>query len=66
MRALKEKYVTDQDGSRVAVMLDVTEYEEILTELEELDSIRAYDSAKACHEPAVPFEQAVAEIEKDR
>jgi hypothetical protein len=66
VRALKKKYVTDQDGSRVAVMLDVTEYEEILAELEELDSIRAYDSAKAGHDEVVPFEQAVAEIEKDR
>jgi len=65
MRELKENYVTDQDGSRVAVMFDVTESEEILAELEALDSIRAYDSAKACHDAAVPFEQAVAEVEED-
>ena len=46
-------------------MFDVTESEEILAELEALDSIRAYDSAKACHDAAVPFEQAVAEVEED-
>lgn len=34
--------------------------------LEEPESIRVYDLAKASDEKAVPFEQAVQEIERDR
>jgi len=33
---------------------------------EELDSLRAYDAAKASHDQRIPFEQAIAEIERDR
>ncbi len=39
-------------------------YRELLAELEELDSIRAYEAAKASDDEAIPFEQAVAEIER--
>ena len=39
---------------------------QILGELEELESIRAYDAAKASNDEAIPFEQAVAEIDGDR
>ena len=35
----------------------------MLDELEELESIRAYDQAKSKDDEAIPFEQAVAEIE---
>jgi hypothetical protein len=35
-----------------------------LEELEELESLRAFDAAKASDDEAVPFEEAVAEIDK--
>ena len=38
----------------------------ILQELEELESIRAFDAAKTSGDEAVPFEQAVEEIEQSR
>lgn len=59
-----ERYVVDGKGKRVAVLLDVSEYQEILEKLEELESIRAYDTAKKSKDKAIPFEQAVREIEK--
>ena len=62
----KERYVTDDKGSRVAVLLDVADYERLLEEVEELESIRAYDAAQACRDEVLPFEQAVSEIEKNR
>lgn len=37
-------------------------YEKFLERLEELDSIRAYDTAKKSGELPVPFEQAMREI----
>ncbi len=35
-------------------------------ETEELEAIRAYDAARAADDEAVPFEQAIREIERDR
>ena len=38
-------------------------YMELLEAQEELESIRAYDDAKASGDEAIPFSQAVREIE---
>jgi predicted nucleotidyltransferase len=37
---------------------------DLLVEMEELESIRAYDAAKASGDEAIPFEQAISEIIK--
>ncbi len=66
MLRTKERYVVDENGKRVGVILDMTDYEKLLEEVEELESIRAYDAAKASGETPIPFEQAVAEIERNR
>ena len=66
MSASKERYLIDENGNRLAVVLDVKEYEKLLEELEELEAIRAYDAAKASEDESVLFEQAVEEIEQDR
>ena len=61
-----ERFVVDDAGNRVAVLLEIGEYQSMLEQLEELESLRAYDHAKASGERAIPFEQAVQEIERDR
>ena len=63
MTNIKERYLVDGDGNRIDVVLDIEDYHHLLRELEELDSIRAYDAAKASEDEVIPFEQAVAEIE---
>jgi len=60
------RYVTDEKGIRVGVLLDIADYERLLEALEELEAIRAYDRAKASQDEAIPFEQAVEEIERAR
>ena len=65
MATFRERYVVDDKGHRVGVLLDMEDYRKLLEELEELESIRAYDAAKACGDEAIPFEQAVAELERD-
>ena len=60
---LKERYVVDQTGNRVAVLIDIEEYQRILEALEELESINAYDEAKAANDEIISFDQAVNEIE---
>lgn len=62
----KERYIVDEKGNRIEVILTLEDYQRLLTELEELESIRAYDAAKASGDEAIPFEQAVAEIERER
>lgn len=64
LRSFKERYVVDEQGHPVSVLLGIEEYRHLLEELEELESIRAYDAAKAFADEIIPFEQAVAEIEK--
>ena len=64
--AIRERYVVDQKGHRVGVLLDIVDYRKVLAELEELESIRAYDAAKASGDEAILFEQAIEEIERER
>jgi hypothetical protein len=42
-----ERYVVDADGKRVAVLLDIVEYERLLGQLEERTSTQAHDAAEA-------------------
>jgi hypothetical protein len=66
MIGIKERYVVDENGTRISVLLGIGDYQRLLEELEELESIRAYDAAKASGDEVTPFEQAVAEIEQER
>lgn len=66
MAVRKERYVVDSKGRRVAVILDLKRYRKLLDALEELEDIRAYDEAKASGDEVIPFEQAVAGIERQR
>ena len=60
------RFLTDEKGERVAVVISIDEYEKMLDELEELWAIRAYDEAKKSGETAVPMEEALARIENQR
>lgn len=64
--AVNERYVVDKKGKPVSVLLDIRAYRKMLEELEELAAIRAYDAAKASGDKAIPFDKAIAEIERAR
>ncbi len=49
------RYVTDDAGNRVAVILDLEQYEALTEAAEELDAIRAYDEAKAANDEAMIY-----------
>jgi hypothetical protein len=59
-----ERFLVDDRGNRVAVVLDVTEYERLLAQVEELEAIRAYDAANAAAVAAIPLEDALRDIER--
>ncbi|MHC1725082.1 MAG: hypothetical protein AB9866_03520 [Syntrophobacteraceae bacterium] len=56
------QYLVDQEGNRRAVVVPISDWQRIVEALEELDDIRAYDEAKRDPSDAIPFEQAVTEI----
>ncbi len=66
MATVNEGYVVDGNGDRVGVILPIEDYHKLLEEAEELESIRAYDAAKGSGDEAIPFQQAVREIEQNR
>ncbi len=41
------RYVTDENGKRVEVIMPVEEYDRLLEALEDLEDVRLYDEAKA-------------------
>jgi hypothetical protein len=51
------------EAEPVAVVVGFETYQRMLADLEELDAVRAFDAAQASREHAVPFEEAVREIE---
>ena len=65
MVTLHPEYVVDDKDKRKAVLLPVDEWERVVDELEELEDIRLYDAAKEEAGEAIPFEQAIKEIDRD-
>lgn len=64
--AFEKQYVVNEKGDRMGVLLSLEDYKKLLDELEELESLRARDAAKDSGEEAIPFEEAIAEIERER
>ncbi len=66
MKTKEKRYITNDRGEKVGVILDIKDYDKMLEDVEELESIRAYDAAKSSTGEVVPFERAVEEIESRR
>jgi PHD/YefM family antitoxin component YafN of YafNO toxin-antitoxin module len=64
------RYVVDENGKRVAVLLEIEEYERMIEEIDELEDILAYKEAKAALEngedESIPLEQAMREIREGK
>jgi hypothetical protein len=66
MDSLQERYLTDDQGNRIGVLLDIATYQQLLDKLEELESLYAFDLAEASEDEAIPLEQAILEVEAQR
>lgn len=62
----KTRLRVTKKADRVSIVLASREYERLIEDLEELDSIRAYDAAKKSGETPVPFERTLQDIERSR
>jgi len=56
MLNIREQYLVDENDNRIGVLLSIEDYQRIIEELEELESIRAYDEAKTSGEQAILFQ----------
>ncbi len=63
MATNKEQFLVDERGNRTAVLLDIERYSELLEAQEELETIRAYDEAKASGDEAAPLAHALLKVE---
>jgi hypothetical protein len=66
MGAVRQQFIEDSQGKRIAVLMPIDQYNKMMEQLEEIDDIRAYDAAKAQDDEVIPFDQAVNEIEAKR
>lgn len=46
MGAIRQQFIDDNQGHRIAVLLPIEDYNNMLEQLEEIDDIKAYDAAK--------------------
>ena len=67
---METRYVTDEKGERIGVILDVREYERLMEALEDLADLRAADETLEAiargEEDLLPLDEAVHEMEEER
>lgn len=61
-----KRVIVDAKGNAKEVVMSIKDYRRLLRELEELESIRAYDRAKCQDDDVIPFDEATNEIEDNR
>ena len=58
MLSIKPQYITDAQGNKLSVVLQIKDFNMLIEELEDLYDQRLYDEAKADNEPSMPLEEA--------
>ena len=67
MSTLRQQFITDDHGKKIAVLMPIKDYEKILDELDELEDISLYDEAKKNDTgERIPMEEAFRMIEAKR
>ncbi len=59
MIALHPEYIIDQKERKKSVIIPFKEWEKLISDIEELEDIRAYDIAKADNDEILSFEEAI-------
>jgi hypothetical protein len=60
------RFRTVKRGRKVSLELTLKDYEKLMEDLEELESIREFDAAQQSGESPIPLKQALREIERSR
>ena len=62
----QRQFLVDASGQKIAVVISIQEYQEMLEELEDIEALREFEEAKASGETSVPLDVAIARIERNR
>jgi len=60
IKELQAQYVTNEAGTKVAVILPIEEFEELLEDIEDLAVL-----AKRRDEPTIPHDEVIAKLKHD-
>lgn len=63
MLTINPKYITDQAGNKISVVISVKEFEELVGKIEELEDVKLYDQVKKSDETSLPIDEAFDLIE---
>lgn len=63
MLTINPKYITDQAGNKISVVISVKEFEAMVEKIEELEDIKLYDQVKNSDESSLPIDEAFEMIE---
>ncbi|MBA3473003.1 MAG: hypothetical protein H0T57_07190 [Rubrobacter sp.] len=67
---MEARYIVDENGKRVSIILPIEEYERMVEELEDVADARAADEVRAAvargEDEFIPYEQAREEIARRR
>lgn len=63
MLTINPKYITDQKGKRISVVISVKEFEALVEKIEELEDVKLYDQVKNSEESSLPIDKAFELIE---
>lgn len=63
MLTINPKYITDQAGNKISVVISVKEFEELVGKIEELEDAKLYDQVKKSDETSLPIDEAFDLIE---
>lgn len=63
MLTINPKFITDQKGKKLSVVLSVEEFELMMERIEEMEDVRLYDQAKLSKEPSIQIDEAFEIIE---
>ncbi|TDQ17652.1 hypothetical protein DFQ04_2308 [Algoriphagus boseongensis] len=63
MLTINPKYITDQAGNKISVVISVKEFEDLVGKIEELEDVKLYDQVKKSDETSLPIDEAFDLIE---
>ncbi len=66
MQDIHPRFITDQAGNKLSVVLSINEYNKLIEDAEELEDIELIEKSKADNEPPIPIDEAFKMIEAER
>jgi len=66
LEIMNVQYISDSKGEKLAVILPIKEYHQIIDDLDEFEDIKLYDAAKKGTQEFIDAELAFREIEETR